>query len=177
MITHNQASAKNAIYRWAGWNPSTFFKFLSLAFWLLKHFWKFLNFWHVWYFWRIQYFKFKTMQLLGLLTLLIQPISTVEAICNNIRLQLKQPKKLQSKSPKEAIKKVSAEIYKKSNLSSLQINQTQFGHFFLMLATYRYLSRWRLLPRMSHNHPQWDEGSQGETFRCPCTARCPFRRC
>ena len=69
------------------------------------------------------------MQLLGLLTLLIQPISTVEAICNNIRLQLKQPKKLQSKSPKEAIKKVSAEIYKKSNLSSLQINQKYMYYY------------------------------------------------
>ena len=73
--------------------------------------------------WRIQCFQFKTMQPLRLLTLLIQPMETFEAIRNNIKLQLKQLKKLKSKPPSEAIQKVSAEIFKRSNFSSSQINQ------------------------------------------------------
>ena len=47
--------------------------------------------------WRIQCFRLKTMHLLRLLTLLIQPIETFEAICNNIRLQLKQTQKVEVK--------------------------------------------------------------------------------
>ena len=46
-----------------------------------------------------------------------------------------------------------------------------------MIVAYQNLSRWRLPPQWNRNYPQWDEGSQGVTLRCPCTAHCPSWRC
>ena len=43
--------------------------------------------------------------------------------------------------------------------------------------TNQNLSRWLLLPRWKHNCPQCGEGSQGEMFRCPCSAHRPWQRC
>ena len=104
-------------------------------------------------------------------------------------LLLKQSKKFKSKSPIKATKFIQKssinQIVFHCNFSKWVICQKHIIPFKTklslllkkMLVTYQNLSRWRLLPHVCHNHPQWDEGSQGGTFRCPCTARCPSRRC
>ena len=122
MITLYQAGTKmQSLYELAV-IPSLFTNFFPWHFGsssTFDHFWSFDMFDTLW---RIQCFQFKTMHLLRLLTLLIQPIETFEAICNNTRLQLKQPKKSKSKSPIEATQKVAVKISKWSNQKSFSRN-------------------------------------------------------
>ena len=88
---------QNAANGCSSWISGLFTHFFSWHFGsssTFDHFWSFDMFDTLW---RIQSFQFKTMQLLRLLTLLIQPIETFEAICNNIRLKLKQTQKVEVK--------------------------------------------------------------------------------